>query len=249
MVRVAQVSPGAGEQQAQFATTHWSVVLAAGRGTGPASREALATLCGTYWYPIYAYGRRRGLDADQAADLTQGFFTRLLEKKTMRGADPARGKFRSYMLGAYKHFLSHEWARAHAKKRGGGRRFVPIDPVEAETRYGLEPAHDLTPEKLYDRQWALAVLETALADLGHQCAGEGKRRHFDRFKEFLSGGSGPAYREAGAELGLSEGAVRVVVHRLRRRYRQILREHIQRTVDSPEQVDEEIDHLFTAIGR
>src|SRR3954454_18217289 len=135
-------SVGVGDP-ARFETTRWSVVLAAGQSTCTEAREALATLCRLYWYPVYAYARRRGLDPEEAADLTQGFFARLIERKTVRGADPERGKFRSYLLGAFKHFMAHEWARARAKKRGGGRRLVPLDPREAEERYGLEPAHEL----------------------------------------------------------------------------------------------------------
>ena len=236
---------GAGSQ---FATTQWSLVLAAGRTTCAESHAALSKLCTLYWYPLYAYCRRRGLNADQAADVTQGFFARLLEQKIIRSADPHRGKFRSYLLGTLKHYLSHEWARARAQKRGGGRRFVPLDPREAEARYSLEPAHDLTAERLFDRQWALRVLELAMEELGRQCTRDGKERHFQLFKPFLSGGDGAAYRAAGAEVGLAEGAVRVLVHRLRRRYRQLLREQLSQTVGSPEQVEDEIRHLFAAIG-
>jgi RNA polymerase sigma-70 factor (ECF subfamily) len=188
------------------------------------------------------------MSADQSADVTQGFFAQLLEQKIVRGADPKRGRFRSYLLGAFKHYLSHEWVRARALKRGGGRKFIPLDAQDAEARYGLDPSHDLTAEKLFDKQWALRLLELALEDLGRQCAEVGKQRQFEKFKPFLSGGTGAAYREAGNELGLAEGAVRVMVHRLRRRYRDLLREHICRTVGSPEQVDEEVQHLFAAIG-
>jgi RNA polymerase sigma-70 factor (ECF subfamily) len=205
-------------------------------------------LCRLYWYPVYAYARRRGLDAEQAADLTQGFFARLIERKMVRGADAGRGRFRSYLLGAFKHFLSHEWARARARKRGGGRKLVPLDARLAEQRYGIEPAHELTAQRLFERQWALRLLELAMEDLGGECASDGKRRQFEVFKPFLSGAGGAGYREAGAEVGLGEGAARVAVHRLRARYRELLREHIRRTVGSPEEVDEEIQHLFSAVG-
>ena len=231
----------------RFATTHWSVVIAAGQIGGDGSREALSTLCGLYWYPLYAYARHRGHGADQAADLTQGFFARLLEQNIVRGADPHRGKFRSYLLGAFKHYLSHEWARARAQKRGGGRKFIALDPNDAEARYGLEPAHELTAERLFDRQWALRVLELAMEDLRHRCARDGKERQFERFRVFLSGGTGADYRKAGEEMGLAEGAVRVLVHRLRRRYRELLREQIRRTVSSPEEVEDEVQQLFAAI--
>lgn len=240
-----RVNEGAGSR---FATTQWTLVVAAGQTSSPDSQAALSKLCTLYWYPLYAYCRRRGLNADQAADATQGFFARLLEQKIVRGADPRRGKFRSYLLGAFKHYLSHEWARERAQKRGGGRRFVPLDPQEAEARYAMEPAHELTAERLFDRQWALRVLELAMEELARQCARDGKERHFQLLKPFLAGGDGAAYRAAGAEVGLAEGAVRVFVHRLRRRYRQLLRDQLSHTVATPEQVDDEIHHLFAAIG-
>jgi len=240
------VAPGG--EGCRFETTRWSVVIAAGRTDCSESRDALSTLCGLYWYPLYAYARRRGLGADEAADLTQGFFARLLEQKFVRGADRRRGKFRSYLLGAFKHFLSHEWARARAQKRGGGLKFVALDPQDAEARYGIEPSHDLTADKLFEKQWALRVLELAMEELRNGCVRSGKEWQFERFKPFLSGGSGAEYRDAGLEMGLSEGAVRVLVHRLRRKYRELLREQIRRTVDLPEEVEEEIRHLFAAIG-
>ena len=235
-------------EPARFETTRWSCVIAAGESTGVESKRALATLCRVYWYPIYAYARHRGIGRDEAADLTQGFFARVIEQDIVRGADPARGKFRSYLLGAFKHYLSHEWARACAQKRGGGRRLIPLDPHDAEARYGLEPAHDVTAEKLFERQWAVRLLELAMGDLARQCERDGKQRHFELLKPFLSGGTSSGYREAGAALGLSEGAARVMVHRLRAEYRRLLREHIRRTVETPEQVDEEIHCLFIAMG-
>jgi RNA polymerase sigma-70 factor (ECF subfamily) len=237
-----------GGDAARFDTTRWSVVESAGRSTCTESREALSTLCRLYWYPVYAYARHRGLDPEQAADLTQGFFALLIEQKMVRGADASRGKFRSYLLGAFKHFMAHEWARARARKRGGDRKLVALDARLAEERYGIEPAHELTAQRLFERHWALRLLELAMEDLQAECAGEGKGRLFEVFKPFLSGGTSDGYRGAGAELGLAEGTARVAVHRLRARYRQLLREHIRRTVSSPEQVEEEIQHLFAAIG-
>jgi RNA polymerase sigma-70 factor (ECF subfamily) len=249
MGRLSQISPSRlGGDRSRFATTHWSLVRAAGATTCDEARQALSALCAQYWYPIYAFARRRGLPPDKAADVTQGFFATLIEQKVVRAADPSRGKFRSYLLGAFKHYLSHEWARARARKRGGGRKLIPLDPHAAETRYGIEPAHDVTAERLFERQWALRLLELALEDLAQQCERDGKRRQFELFKPFLSGGTCTAYREAGAELGLSEGAARVLVHRLRARYRQLLREHIRRTVGSADQVEEEIQELFSAVG-
>ena len=239
---------GKAGEAARFETTHWSRVHAAGEAAGVESKRALAALCRAYWYPIYAYARRRGIGRDEAADLTQGFFAQVIEQNIVRGADPGRGKFRSYLLGVFKHYLSHEWARAHAQKRGGDRRLIPLDPHDAEARFGLEPSHDVTAEKLYERQWALRLLELALEDLALQCARDGKQRHFELFKPFLSGGTSAEYLDAGAKLGMSEGAARVMVHRLRVQYRRLLREHIRRTVETPEQIDEEIHCLFSAMG-
>ena len=234
--------------RSRFGTTRWSLVAAAGQNTSAESQAALATLCNLYWYPLYAYSRRCGMNPDAAADLTQGFFVRLLEQKIVRRADARLGKFRCYLLGAFKHYLSHEWVKARAQKRGGGRRFIALDARDAETRYGLEPSHDLTPDRVFDKQWAVRLLEVALEDLGSQCARDGKAHQFERVKSFLAGGTGSAYRKVGEELGLAEGAVRVLVHRLRRRYRDLLRKHIRLTVESAEQVEEEVQHLFAAIG-
>jgi RNA polymerase sigma-70 factor (ECF subfamily) len=222
-------------------------VRAAGRATSAGQREAVEQLCRLYWYPLYAYVRRRGVGADQAADLTQGFFARLLEQRIVRGADSGRGKFRSYLLGALKHYLSHEWRRARAQKRGGGREVLRLGLDDGESRFVSEPAHNLTAEKLFDRQWALTVLELALDDLRRHSVESGKERHFLRLKGFLAGGTSAEYRDAGGDLGLSEGAVRVVIHRLRRKYRDLVRGQIGRTVQSPAEVEDELHHLFRAI--
>jgi RNA polymerase sigma factor (sigma-70 family) len=238
--------PGSGGSN--FQTTRWSLVLAAGKSSTDESRDAIEILCKQYWYPLYVYVRGRGHGADRAQDLTQGFFARLLEQKIVRNADPQRGKFRSYLLGALKHFLSHEWSRAHARKRGSGREAMRLEFGEAETRYSLEPAHEMTAEKMFERQWALTVLELALKDLGEQSARNGKERHFSRLKGFLAGGTASAYREAGDELGLNEGAVRVMVHRLRRKYRELVRGQIRMTVGSADDVEDEVRHLFASIG-
>jgi len=232
----------------RFATTRWSVVVAAGANTCAESREALATLSRLYWYPLYSFVRRRGADPPEAADLTQGFFARLLEQKIVRGADPHRGRFRSYLLGALKHYLSHEAARAGALKRGGGREIIPLDLSDAEARYRLEPAHDLTPEKVFERHWAVTVLELAMKDLERQAAGAGKHKQFLRLKEFLAGGGADSYQAAAADLGMEEGAVRVAAHRLRRRYGELVREQIRQTVNSSAQIDEEVRDLFAAMG-
>lgn len=239
----------AGAGGRQFATTHWSLVLAARGGDSPQSRAALAELCAAYWYPLYAYVRRRGHDADEAQDLTQGYFARLLEKDDLRDVDRARGKFRSFLLASFQHYLCNEYDRARARKRGGGRQPLPLDFPDAEGRYTREPAHDLTPEKLFERRWALALLDQVLGRLREEMTRAGKGAHFEALKPYLTGEEPPGGQRAPAdELGLSAGAVKVAVHRLRRRYRELLRAEIERTLERPEQVEEEIRDLFAALG-
>lgn len=232
-----------------FATTRWSVVLAAGDHTGPQAQAALATLCQGYWYPLYVFARRQGHGPEDAQDLTQGFFARLLEKDFLRSVDPGKGRFRSFLLAAYKHFLANERDRANAQKRGGGRLAVPIDLQGAEDRYRLEPAHTLTAERLFERRWAMTLLGQVLGRLREEFVAVDNAPHFEVLKAFLTGErSDIRYAEVGRQLGMSEGAVKVAVHRLRGRYRELLREEIARTVDDPAQVDEEIRGLFLALG-
>lgn len=231
-----------------FATTQWSLVLAAQDGTSPEARAALAALCRSYWYPLYAFIRRQGFDVDQAQDLIQEFFTRLLEKDFLAMVDREKGKFRSFLLKACTHFLANERDRARAQKRGGGRELVSFPVDHAERRYGQEPSHMLTPERLFERHWALTLLEQVLARLKNEMTRAEKGRLFERLKTFLTGDRGEPYRRLAAELGMTEGAVKVAVHRLRQRYRELLLEEIGRTVEDPADVDEEIDRLFTALG-
>jgi len=231
-----------------FATTHWSLVLAAAHDSRPDARAALATLCETYWYPLYTYVRRRGYRAEEALDLTQEFFARLLEKESLRVADRARGRFRSFLLASLNHFLANEWDRARAEKRGGGRRTISMDAAGAEGRYALEPAGDLEPENLFERQWATALLEQVLTELREELARDGKQPLFDRLKRFLGGETpGASYSQVAAELGMTEGAVKTAVHRLRRHYRRLLRARIAQTVASADEIDDEIRHLFAAL--
>jgi RNA polymerase sigma-70 factor (ECF subfamily) len=208
----------------------------------------MATLCRRYWFPLYAYVRRRGHNADQAADFTQGFFVYLLEQKLVRAADARRGKFRSYLLGSLRNYLSHERAAAGRRKRGGGREILPLDLSGAEARYSCEPSHDLTPDKIFDRQWALTVLELAMEQLERQAARSGKHRQFQRLKHCLPGVEGDEYQRAAADLEMEEGAVRVAVHRLRRRYRELIEEQIRRTVEFPGEIDDEVRHLLAAVA-
>jgi RNA polymerase sigma-70 factor (ECF subfamily) len=232
----------------QFATTHWSLVLAARDRAEPGADDALASLCGLYWYPLYAYVRRRGRGPEDAHDLTQGFFARLLEKDFLAGVDRGKGKFRSFLLASCNHFLANEHDRARAKKRGGGRPVLSLDAADAEGRYRAEPADALSPEKLFERRWAVALLQQVMSRLRDEFEAKGKGRLFDRLRGSLVGEKGTGHRAAADELGLSEGAVKVAVHRLRQRYRELLHEEIARTVAAPDEVEEEIRSLFAALG-
>jgi RNA polymerase sigma factor (sigma-70 family) len=231
-----------------FATTRWSVVLAAGGDTAGKADEALAILCRTYWYPLYAYLRHRGIDYHEAHDLTQAFFARLLEKNFLQTVQKDRGRFRSFLLVSLKHFLANEWDRQRAQKRGGGRAVISLDLEDAEHRYGLEPSHDMTPDMIFDRRWALILIDQALQRLRSELAAAGKTRLFERCKDFLTGAGDGSYQEAAAGLEMTEGAVKVMVHRMRRRFRDLLREQIAETVGDPAEIDEEIRHLISVLG-
>jgi RNA polymerase sigma-70 factor (ECF subfamily) len=240
---LSDVSPG------RFATTHWSLIVAARDGEVDQAQAALADLCRAYWYPLYAYVRRQGHSADEAQDLTQEFFARLLEKDFLGNVDREKGKFRSFLLTACKHFLINERDRARAQKRGGGQSVLPLDFGDAEARYGREPEHSMTPERLFERRWALALLEGVLRRLREEHVARGKDEVFDRLRDFLVGErQAGGYAQAAADLGLTEGAVKVLVHRLRQRYRELLREEIGRTVNDADHIDNEIRELFAALA-
>lgn len=212
------------------------------------ARDALAALCENYWFPLYAYVRRLGYSSHDAQDLTQAFFARLLEKDCLADVSRSKGRFRSFLLASMKHFLANEWDRARAQKRGGGELLIRLDAHTAESRYSLEPVHDASPDKLFERRWALTLLERVLARLRTELEEAGKARVFERLKRFMAGEGGEdSYAAAGAELGLSEGNVKVTVHRLRKRYRQLLREEIAPTVSSQAEAREEIRCLFRAL--
>jgi RNA polymerase sigma factor (sigma-70 family) len=233
----------------RFATTHWTVVLTAGSPESSRYQQALETLCQTYWFPLYAYLRRQGHDAHQAEDYVQAFFAKLLEKHGLRLADPKRGKFRSFLLAALKHFLANELDRVRAQKRGGNLKVLSLSSQDAETQYALRPAHQLTPEKLFERYWALTVLDRTLTRLKAESVLADKQELFDRLKGYLTAEKGSVpYRDAATELNMTEGAVKAAVHRLRVRYRQLLRNEIAQTVANEEQIDEEIRDLFTALA-
>jgi RNA polymerase sigma-70 factor (ECF subfamily) len=232
-----------------FVTTHWSLVVSAGRNDTPHARNALEKLCRAYWFPIYAFVRRQGHGPHDAQDLTQDFFARLLEKKQLAGADPAKGRFRSFLLASLKHFLANEWDKTQAQKRGGGQVLIPIDVAAAETSGGFEPADDVTAEKIYERRWALTLLDQVLRRLRDEYAHDGKENLFEQLKPTLTEASRSVrYAEIAARLGTTEGAVKVAVHRLRQHYREVLRAEIADTVASPGEVEDEIRNLFAALG-
>jgi len=236
-------------QNRGFATTRWSLVLAAGRDSTGSASAALSELCELYWRPVYAFARRQGHDVQDAEDLTQAFFTRLLEKHVVQAADPQRGRFRSFLLASFKHFVANERDRAHAQKRGSGKVMVGLDFESAEARYAAEPADTLTPEAVFERQWALAILDRVLATLRDECVNAGKADIFDRVRDLLGGDRSPGGYAAIAEsLGTTEGAVKVNVHRLRRRYRDLLRAEIEATVSNSSEIDEELGFLMSAIS-
>lgn len=232
-----------------FATTHWTVVLAAGRQSSPEADHALEELCGTYWFPLYAYVRRRGHTKEDAEDLTQAFFARFLEKNYLEGLGAERGRFRAYLLASLKHFLANEWDKAQRQKRGGGAKHLSLDWQTADTQFQIAAPGDDRPERTYDREWAVALLGKVIGRLQTECQAEGRSRLFAELKGFLTAGKGALSHAAAAKaLGLDEGAVRVAVHRLRKRYRQLLRNEIAQTLADPAQVDEELRALFGAVS-
>jgi RNA polymerase sigma factor (sigma-70 family) len=232
-----------------FVTTHWSVVLTAARSDTTRACAALEKLCQTYWYPLYAYVRRRGHSPEDAQDLTQEFFTRLLERNWVGRADQQKGRFRSFLLSAMNHFLADEWDKARAQKRGGGVMPVPLQFDTAETRYGHEPSDSVTPEQNYERRWVLTLLDKVLCRLRSEYEQEGRAELFTALHPCLVGDrTDQPYAGLAAKLGVSEGTVKSAVHRLRQRYRQLLRDEIAQTVAEPGEVDEELRHLFAVLA-
>ena len=233
---------------AQFATTHWSVVLAAGERELPQAAEALEKLCRAYWYPLYVYVRRQGNSPEDAQDLTQDFLSRLLEKNYFAKADRDRGKFRTFLLGSLKNFLVNEWKRAGRLKRGGGVEFLSIDANVAEDRYATEPANEANPDAAYEQRWAVTLIEHVLATLRREYIAADKARLFEELKGFIWGDKSTAsYAEIAGHLNLTEGTVKVAVHRLRQRFRQLLRAEVAHTVARPEDVDGELRHLIAVV--
>jgi RNA polymerase sigma-70 factor (ECF subfamily) len=234
-----------------FDTTRWTLVLAAGGDDSAAARRALGDLCETYWYPLYAFLRRRGESPDDARDLTQGFLASLLARQSFGGLGPERGRFRAFMLASLQHFAANERAAARAAKRGGGVPALSLDtPMEgAEQRYRLEPADAATPERLYERRWALIVIDRVLTSLRARWAADGRGAEFDALKSSLMGDT-PAggYARLASDLDTTEGAIKVAVHRLRRRFQDELRRQIGATVADSAEVDDEIQYLIRSLG-
>ncbi len=232
-----------------FATTHWTVVLAAGNKTSPAASHALEELCQTYWFPLYAYVRRRGNAKADAEDLTQAFFARLLEKNFLANLDNEKGRFRAFLLAALKHFLVNEWDKSQAQKRGGGAAHLSLDWQTADTKFQVAATSEPSPDKAFEREWALALLARVIERLQAECVADGKGKLFEQLKTFLMAGGGDSAQAAAAKsLEMEEGAVRVAIHRLRKRYRALLRDEILNTLADESQVDEEMRALFGAFA-
>ena len=230
----------------QFPTTRWSMVVAAGDPHRKEAQSALAALCENYWYPLYAYLRRRGYAADQAQDLTQDFFIRMLEGRYLDRADPEKGRFRSFLLTSLKFFVADERDRQRARKRGGGA-VMSLEFSSGEERYQREPAHDETPERIFERRWALAVLDRVMEKLRDECVRHGRPEHFQRLKVFLLGQSDAPYAALAHEMNTSEGALKVAIHRLRKRYRELFRQEIADTVADPAEVESELRFLAAVL--
>jgi RNA polymerase sigma factor (sigma-70 family) len=232
----------------RFNETHWSMIIAAGRKDSRAE-EALQNLCKVYWYPLYAFVRRQGHNRQDAEDLTQAFFARLLARDDLAAVDRAKGRFRSFLLASMKHFLANEWDKTQARKRGGGKQILPIDFEDSESKYAVEPTHDITPDKLYDRRWAITVLDQVMVKLRKEMNREGKIDQFEQMKIFLTGSKGEVrYAKVAENLGISETAVKTAVHRLRKRYRRLLNDVISETVETKQDVERELRYLLAALA-
>lgn len=230
-----------------FVTTHWSVVLAAGQTDAATARSALEELCRTYWFPLYAYVRRRGHQPEEAQDLTQEFFLRVIEKQSLRLADSARGKFRSFLLTSLKNFLINEWEKTRAAKRGGGQASVPLEWDEAESRYLAEPSQDLTPDRLFDKRWAVAIVERAQHRLRAEYCAANKLPLFEQLQGHVWGDAAAGYAESAARLNTTEGALRIAVHRIKERFRSLLREEVAQTAASTDEIDAELRYLVSVL--
>lgn len=231
----------------EFATTHWSVILAAGENENLRSAQALETLCRVYWFPLYAYVRRQGQTEHDAQDLTQAFFARFLEKGTIRLADRERGRFRSFILTSLKHFLVNEWEKGRTARRGGGQPGLALDAENAEALYLAEVTDQMSPDRLFEKRWAVALVENVLDQLRAEYSAAGKLALFDALKGHVWGDGGEAYAEVAARLNTTEGALRIGAHRLRERFRELLRKEVAHTVASAAEIDGELRHLISVL--
>ena len=232
-----------------FVTTQWTIVLAAGNSQSPSACDALESLCQTYWYPLYAYSRRKGISPQLSEDLVQGFFAQLFRLKSLRRVDRERGRFRSFLLASFNHYISDACAREHTLKRGGGVSVVSVDAVSAEERFSLEPVDSLTPENLYERRWAMTLLEEALIELEDYYKNEGKHAFFNACKESLYGGRmSSSYESISNKLKVSEAALKMAIMRMRRRYRSILLQKVADTVEDSNEVEDELNHLMKVVS-
>lgn len=252
--RALDEKAGVGEGEAggtfDFLTTHWSVVLLAGRENAPEAMDALEQLCRTYWYPLYAFVRRKGNGPEDSQDLVQGYFEMLLTRRDLLTVHPCKGRFRTFLLTTLSHYLSNRWDRSQALKRGGGMELLSLDGTDSEDRYRYEPAGDVTPETLFERAWASRMLDTVFARLREQSESEGQLERFHVMKGFLLGDRGDLpYADAARQLGMSEQAVKSAIHRLRARFRETFREEIARTVGSQDEIDDELRHLIRVMTR
>lgn len=233
-----------------FATTHWSLVVHAGQAQNTLAREALETLCAKYWLPLYSFVRRRGYSAEDAQDLTQEFFSRLIQRNRLARADQRKGRFRAFLLSSMKNFLADEFDKARAQKRGGGKQPLSLEFDTGEAIYRVEPVDNTTPEQIYERRWAITLLDTVLAALHNEHEHAGKAELFDALRPCLVGDrTAQPYGQLAEKLGMSETGVKSAVHRLRKRYRELLRREIANTVSRPEEVEDELNYLFAVLSR
>ncbi len=240
--------PNQNDSNRRFATTQWSMVRAVGDQDSAVAKSALQELCQIYWYPLYAYVRHQGNRPEIAADLTQAFFADLLSRNDLQRVDPAHGKFRSYLIASLKHFLLNEWDKQRAQKRGGGKHVLSIDYADADSRYRNEPAHENTSDKIFEKQWALTLLDCANLSLQKEFEKRGKSHQFEKLRIFLAGKSPESTMAVVAgQLNMTEVAAKVAVHRMRQRFGELLRAEIEKTVDQPSEIDAEIRHLFDVL--
>jgi RNA polymerase sigma-70 factor (ECF subfamily) len=237
-------------QRCEFATTHWSLVVAAGSVAEPTAKQALSELCSDYWYPLYSYVRRRTKSVDEAQDLTQSFFAHLLEKQSITRADPTRGRFRSFLLAALRNFLANEWGKVRTEKRGGAVAILSLDLDSGESRYQLEPKFELTPEDLFERRWVLTLLDQVLDRLQTELREGGRQRYFDELKSAITGSMTTAeYEVAAQQLGISTAAAKQAGYRMRKRYRQLFRDEVLRTLADKTDVDDEIGRILAILSK